>query len=166
MKRGIILLIAFLIVCQLFVYTNGKKSKNKPPVKAKQKDLKEITTDIEKCVKNDKTIDKKEKTEINKCLTGFKKPKSKKDKSTKSTVQKVVKDIIKCLKPKKSKNTKNAIDKKGKLPNKKRPKRAGGEPEKRPPPSGKIDEVIAKVQRCDDDTQNTVGFFLEEKCNL
>ena len=143
MKSGIILLVAFLIVCQIFVYVNGKKSKNKSS--DQQKVLKEITTGIEKCAKNDKNIDKKEITKFNKCLTGFKKQK----KSAKSILKKVVKDIIKCLKSKKSKNTKNSKDKKGKLPNKKRQKRSGrGEPEKRPP-SGKLDDFIAKIQRCE-----------------
>ena len=144
-SRIILLLIAFLIICQLFIYANGKKSKNKKPVK-EQKGLKEITNGIEKCVKTDKSIDKKEITEFNKCLTGFKKQK----KSAKSILKKVVKDIIKCLKSKKSKNTKNSKDKKGKFPNKKRQKRSGrGEPEKRPPPSGKLDDFIAKIQRCE-----------------
>ena len=125
MKRGVILLIAFLIVCQLFVSTNGKKSKNKSS--EQQNLLKEITSGIEKCVKNDKNIDKKETTKVNKCLTGFKKQKNtldQKDKSAKSILKKVVKNIVKCLKPKKSKNTKNSKDKKTKLPNKKRQKRA------------------------------------------
>ena len=104
-----------------------KKSKNKKPVK-EQKGLKEITNGIEKCVKTDKSIDKKEITEFNKCLTGFKNQKNtldKKDKSAKNILKKVVKDIVKCLKPKKSKNTKNSKDKKSKSSsNKKRQKRA------------------------------------------
>ena len=125
MKSGIILLVAFLIICQIFVHVNGKKPKNKSS--EQQKLLKEITTGIEKCVKNDKNIDKKETTKFNKCLTEFKKQKNtldKKDKSAKNILKKVVKDIVKCLKPKKSKNTKNSKDKKSKSSNKKRQKRA------------------------------------------
>ena len=125
MKSGIILLVAFLIICQIFVYVNGKKSKNKSS--DQQKLLKEITTGIEKCVKNDKNIDKKEKAKFNKCLTGFKNQKNtldQKDKSAKSILKKVVKNIVKCLKPKKSKNAKNSKDKKNKSSNKKRQKRA------------------------------------------
>ena len=74
MKGAIILLMVVLIVCQLFVSTNGKKSKIKSS--DQQKLLKEITTDIEKCVKKDKKIDKKELTKFNKCLDRFKKQKN------------------------------------------------------------------------------------------
>ena len=125
MKGGITLLMALLIVCQIFISTNGKKSKNKSA--EQQKLLKEITTGIEKCVKNDKNIDKKEITEVNKCVAKFKKQKNtldQKDKSAKSILKKVVKNIVKCLKPKKSKNTKNSKDIKNKSSNKKRQKRA------------------------------------------
>ena len=107
MKNGIILLfVTFLIVCEICLYVNGKKSKNK--VLKQQVILKDITTSIDKCVKNDKNIDKNEKAKFNICLTGLKKQKSTlapKDKSTKIIFKKVIKDIIKCLKPKKSKTS-------------------------------------------------------------
>ena len=132
----------FLIVCQLFVSTNGKKSKNKSS--EQQNLLKEITSGIEKCVKNDKNIDKNEKAKFNICLTGLKKQKNTlapKDKSTKIIFKKVIKDIIKCLKPKKSKISKGN---KNKTSNKKRQKRA-------PPPKRKGDKepegVIAKLEK-------------------
>ena len=143
MKRKI-LFMAFLIVWQLFIFANGKKSKHKSS--EQQKLLKEITNGIEKCVKNDKNIDKKEKPLFNKCLTGFKKQKNTlgpKDKSTKSILKKVVRNIIKCLKPKKSKNSK---DKKNKLTNKKRPKRA---PPKRKGDEEKPEGVLAKLEKID-----------------
>ena len=161
MKGAIILLMVVLIVCQLFVSTNGKKSKIKSS--DQQKLLKEITTDIEKCVKKDKNIDKKELTKFNKCLVGFKKQKNtldQKNKSTKSTLKKVAKDIIKCLKPKETKNTKKCKDKKGtknskkckdkkgKLPKQKRQKRSGRAPGKRPA-SENIDELLDTVQECE-----------------
>ena len=121
MKNGIILLfVTFLIVCEICLYVNGKKSKNK--VLKQQVILKDITTSIDKCVKNDKNIDKNEKAKFNICLTGLKKQKNTlapKDKSTKIIFKKVIKDIIKCLKPKKSKTSK---ENKNKTSNKKRPK--------------------------------------------
>ena len=108
MKSGIILLVAILIICHLFVYANGKKSKNKSS--KQEKALKEITTGIEKCVKNDKNIGKKERAKFRKCFTGFQKQKNTlnpKDKSSKIILKKIVKGIVKCLKPKKSKNSKD-----------------------------------------------------------
>ena len=122
MKSGIILLVAILIICHLFVYANGKKSKNKSS--KQEKALKEITTGIEKCVKNDKNIGKKERAKFRKCFTGFQKQKNTlnpKDKSSKIILKKIVKGIVKCLKPKKSKNSK---DKKSKLSNKKTSKKS------------------------------------------
>lgn len=143
MKNGIILLfVTCLIVCEICLYVNGKKSKNK--VLKQQVILKDITTSIDKCVKNDKNIDKNEKAKFNICLTGLKKQKNTlapKDKSTKIIFKKVIKDIIKCLKPKKSKTSK---ENKNKTSNKKRQKRA-------PPPKRKGDKepegVIAKLEK-------------------
>ena len=63
MKSLIIFLVVLFVVCQLVVYTNGKKSKNKSS--KQQKVLKEITSGIDKCIKN---IDEKEKVKFNKCL--------------------------------------------------------------------------------------------------
>ena len=147
MKRAIILLMTFLIVCLLFVYVNGKKSKNK--LSEQQKILKEITNGIEKCVKNDKNINKKEKPLFNKCLTGFKKQTNTldpKDKSTKTILRKVVKNLKKCLKPKKSKKSK---DKKNKTSNKKRPKRSPPGPPKRKGDEEKPEGVLAKLEKID-----------------
>ena len=66
MKSLIIFLVVLFVVCQLVAYTNGKESKDQSS--KQQKVLKEITSGIDKCIKNDKNIDEKEKVKLNKCL--------------------------------------------------------------------------------------------------
>ena len=66
MKSLIIFLVVLFVVCQLVAYTNGKESKDQSS--KQQKVLKEITSGIDKCIKNDKNIDEKEKVKFNKCL--------------------------------------------------------------------------------------------------
>ena len=107
MKTFALITITFLFVFYFVEDIYGKKKLEKKIVV--QNDILQIMTiSLEKCVKKDKTISKKEiPPQFKKCLKEMKKQKSlskDKKKTTKAFLQKVIKGISNCLKSKNKKD--------------------------------------------------------------
>ena len=154
-----ILSIAFFLAFFIVGNVHGKKKLQKDTDGSKI--LKKITTGLEKCVKNQASIDnEKISPHITQCITATKNKKSilkNKKKTTKSFLKKVLKGIKNCLKSKMTKKTKKSKGNKNPRSKNKREKRS-----KRPSNAEEeMNQAFAKVSKCGDDVTD-VG--KKEKC--
>ena len=143
-------IISIAFFCAFFIVGNihGKKKLQKDTDGSKI--LKKITTGLEKCVKNQTSVDnKKISSHFTKCITATENKKSllkDKKKTTKNFLKKVLKGISNCLKSKMTKKTKKPKDKKKPKSNNKREKRS-----KRPSNAEEeVNQALAKVSKCGD----------------